>query len=78
MNIHDSQDSRGRALSLTPLYHLHPLHTLRHKPGDQRAPLCTYLAAGLELGEPSVSQRKSLTTKLRALNLIISSESAQF
>ena len=28
MNIYDSQDSRGKgeAVSLTPLYHLHPLH----------------------------------------------------
>ena len=25
-NIHDSQDSRGRAISLTLLYHFHPLH----------------------------------------------------
>ena len=27
-NIHDSQDNRGRgeAISLTPLYHFHPLH----------------------------------------------------
>ena len=52
---------QGKGIQLSPHYHFHPL--LRHLTGRllQRAHLCTQLAAG-----PFASERKSLTTKLRA------------
>ena len=55
------QQGKGEGIYLTPLYHFHPLHggelTSAHswQPDSNR--------------EPLVSERKSLTTKLRALNI---------
>ena len=70
MNIHDSQDSRGRggylfnsSLPLPPAS-----QTLRHQPGDYCRELTSAYSWQPDSNrEPLVSERKSLTTKLHAL-----------
>ena len=63
------QQGKGEGIYLTPLYHFHPLH--------RRLDISRVIAAGssplhiassrTRTGKPLVSERKSLTTKLRAL-----------
>ena len=60
------QQGKGKAISLTPLYHFLPIHqTLRHQPDNY----CKELTSAYTLHpnsnrEPLVSERKLLTTKL--------------
>ena len=63
------QQGQGEAISLSPLYHFHPLH--RHLDISRAinagsSPL--HIASSrTRTGKALVSERKSLTTKLRAL-----------
>ena len=67
------QQGKGEGIYLTPLYHLQPLH--RHL-DISRANYCRELTSAHSWQpdssrEPLFSERKSLTTKLRALDIIV-------
>ena len=65
---------KGKAISLTPVYHFHPLHRhidIRRIIIAESAPL--HIAnSWTRTREPFVSEGKSLTTKLRAISENIS------
>ena len=70
-NIHESQDCRGRGDFFNSSLPVSPAsRALRHQPGDCRGGLTPAHTQQPGLSqEPLISQRKSLTTKLRAPKL---------
>ena len=67
------QQGKGEGIYLTPLYHFHPLHRhldISRAITAESSPLHSWQPDSSR--EPLVSERKSLTTKLRALNNICS------
>ena len=79
-NIHDSQDSRrgGGYLFNSSLPLLPASQTPRHWPGDYCTELTCAHSQQPDLNrEPLISERKSLTTKLRALVLVQSNTCLQ-
>ena len=62
------QQGKGEGIYLTPLYHFHPLHRhldISRAITAESSPLHSWQPDSSR--EPLVSERKSLTTKLRAL-----------
>ena len=70
-NIHESQECRGSGedISLTPHYHFHPLH--RQTLAERLLQRAVHSQQSDSNWEPLVSERKSLTTKLRGLQLTL-------
>ena len=64
---------KGEGISLTPHYHFHSLHghlDISRAIAAESSPL--HIAGSrTRTGEPLISERKSLTTKLRALEILV-------
>ena len=64
---------KGEGISLTPHYHFHSLHghlDISRAIAAKSSPL--HIAGSrTRTGEPLISERKSLTTKLRALEILV-------
>ena len=67
------QQGKGEGISLTPLYHFHPLH--RHLDISRAI---TALSSPLHIAGSRTRKRKSLTTRLRALLLLAVNELGSF